>query len=324
MTRRNGRFFGNVLALAYREAIVLSHDKAFIAVVLAQPTMMVLLFGLVLSNKPANVPWAVLDRSESAASRRFVQEVQTTGYFLGPRRVGGYAEGRRLLARGDVLALLVVPDRFAADFERGRARVQLLVDGSDPLPAARVTGYIGQVAAAFEPRDGARALPPSAPTRAAGPIDVRQTFRFNPTLRDRNFFLGALAGMLLTNLCLSATALGLVGEREAGTFEQMLAQPTSSVEIVLGKLVPYVVVCYALLLVAIMATGLLFGVWPQGSVASLFAVTLPFVLASLSIGALVSALAHSSAQATFIATFFILPSFVLSGSMFPYQLMPHG
>jgi ABC-2 type transport system permease protein len=202
--------------------------------------------------------------------------------------------------------------------------VQLLLDGSDPLSAARVGGYIGEVAAVFERRDGGARRPAPGPVQADGPVDVRQRFRFNPTLSDRHFFLAALAGMLLTNICLSATALGLVGERESGTYEQILAQPISSIEIVLGKLVPYVGVCYGLLLVSTLATGILFGIWPRGGMPTLLIATLPFVLASLGIGVLVSVLARSSAQGVFLTVFFIMPSFVLSGSMFAYQLMPHG
>jgi ABC-2 type transport system permease protein len=309
------RRLANVLAVAYREARILRHDQAFIGVVLAQPIVMLILFGVALSNKPANVPWAVLDRSGDPAARRFVQEVQATGYFLPPRPVAGYREGRTLLRRGRVLVLLVVPETFRRDLERGRARVQLLLDGSDPLSAARVGGYVTQVAAAFDLEGRPRAA-------RAGPIDVRQRFWFNPTLDDHTFFLSALAGMLLTNLCLSVTALGLVGEREAGTYEQMLSLPTSGLEIVLGKLLPYVAVSYFLLAFSTLAPGLFFGLWPRGSWLALGAVTLPFVLASLAIGVLVSALARTSAQAVFLTVFFIMPSFVLSGVMFPYQFMP--
>jgi len=239
--------------------------------------------------------------------------------------VRGYAEGRRRLQDGDALAFLVIPPGFARDVERGRPRVQLLLDGSDPLPAARVGGYIGQVGAAFEASNGAPIRhDPDRPVRTLGAIELRQRFWFNATLQDREFFLAALAGMLLTNLCLSVMSLGLVAERELGTFEQMLALPTTSIEIVLGKLIPYVGVSYGVLLFAIVAPGLVFGLWPQGSWLALALVTLPFVLGSLGVGVFVSALAHTSAQAVFISVFFILPSFVLSGVMFPYQFMPHG
>ncbi len=319
------RFWSNVAAVAYKEASVIRHDRALLATVFAQPVMMLLLFGLALSNKPANVPWAVLDQSHSALSRRFIQEVQATGYFLDPRPVASYADGRARLQRGAALAFLVIPQSFRRDVERGQPRVQLLLDGSDPLSAARVGGYIGQVAGAFEGRASAPdSHQPDAHVRSLGLIDVRQRFWFNPTLRDRDFFLSALAGMLLTNLCLSATSLGLVAERESGTYEQMLALPTRPIEIVLGKLVPYVAISYGVLLLALLGAGLGFGVWPQGSWLTLFLVTLPFVLASLAIGVFVSTLAHTSAQAVFITVFFILPSFVLSGSLLPYQFMPHG
>lgn len=317
-------FWSNVAAVAYKEASVIRHDKALLATVLAQPVMMLLLFGMALSNKPANVQWRVLDRNHSAVSRRFVQEVETTGYFKPPQPVWSYDAGRRALKDGDALAFLVIPKSFRRDIERGRPRVQLLVDGSDPLSAARVAAYVGQVAAAFTTGPivvAARAAPPEA---ALAPVDLRQRFWFNPTLLDRKFFLAALAGMLLTNLCLSATSLGLVAERESGTYEQMLALPTTAIEIVLGKLLPFVGLAYGVFFFATIAAGVFFGVWPVGSWLALVLVTLPFVLASLGIGVFVSTLAHTSAQAVFITVFFIMPSFVLSGSMFPYQLMPHG
>jgi ABC-2 type transport system permease protein len=325
MTRTTHSFWRNVAAVAYKEATIVRHDKALLATVFAQPVMMLLLFGIAISNKPANVPWAVLDQSRTAVSRRLIEAVQHTGYFLPRRIVTSYDEGEAMLRQNAVMAFLVIPADLRRTAERGAPRVQLLLDGSDPLTAARVGGYIGQVAATFELQAssiGSHVV--DARVRSAGLIDVRQRFWFNPTLRDREFYLAALAGMLLTNLCLSATSLGLVGERESGTYEQMLALPTTPTEIVLGKLVPYVGLSYGVLLFATLAAGVFFGIWPRGSWFTLLLVTLPFVLASLAIGVFVSTLAHTSAQAVFITVFFILPSFVLSGSMLPYQLMPAG
>jgi ABC-2 type transport system permease protein len=326
------RFVSNVLAVAYREATVLRHDRGFVAMVTVQPIMMLLLFGAALSNEPANVRWAVLDQSQSAASRRILRAIETTGYFLAPAPVASYADGRALLARGDATALVVVPRDFHREALRGRPELQVLLDGADPLISARVGGIIGRVARSFDP--GGRAIPPrnlEGPTRAAlaprqgaGPVELRGRFWFNPTLRDSNFFLAALAGMLLTNLCFSASSLGLVGERESGTFEGTLSLPTSPLEIVLGKLAPYAGMAYVLFGITTLGAGLLFGVWPRGSVVALLVLTAPFVLASLSVGVLISALVRTSAQAVFLTMFIILPSFVISGVMFPYQLMPDG
>jgi ABC-2 type transport system permease protein len=324
MTRARRHPWSNILAVAYKETAVVRHDHAFLAVVFVQPIMMMVLFGAAVSNKPSNVPWAVLDRSVSSESRRFVEEIEATGRFLVPQRIAGYDEGRTLLRRGAALAVVVIPADFTRDRERGRARVQLLLDGADPLSAARVGGYIAQVGAASRKDDGGAGARVTDPSAGRGVITLRQRFWFNPTLRDRDFFLSALAAMLLTNLTLSATSLALVGERENGTYEQMLSLPTTPVELVLGKLLPYVVLCYVEVLIALIPSGLIFGFWPRGSWVTLMIVTLPFILASLAIGTLISSLARNSAQSVFLAVFFIMPSFILSGAMMPYQLMPHG
>jgi len=321
---RAGVFLSNVLAVAYKEASILRHDKALLAAILIQPVMMFLLFGMALSNKPANVPWVVLDWNGGATARRLVEDVMATGYFVPPQRVTSYDQGRALLQRGRAVAMLVIPKDFRREFERSRAQVQVLVDGSDPMQAARVGGYLTQVASQFDPERQPDQRTAQDRVRTDGPLDLRQRFWFNATLDDREFFLAALAGMLLTNLCLSATSLGLVAERESGTYEQMLATPATPIEIVLGKLLPYVGVSYVVMLFATTAPGVVFGLWPEGSFVTLFVVTLPFVLASLSVGVFVSALARTSAQAVFISVFFIMPSFVLSGAMFPYQFMPDG
>src|SRR6185295_13458217 len=141
--------WSNILAVAYKETQVLRHDAAFITVVLAQPIMMLLLFGACLSNEPANVPWSVLDRSQTAQARRLVEDIHATGYFLPPVAVRSYDEGLERMRRGDSIALLVIADDFRRDAERGRARVQLLLDGADPLTSARVGAYVAQVAAGF-------------------------------------------------------------------------------------------------------------------------------------------------------------------------------
>jgi ABC-type multidrug transport system permease subunit len=327
MPERLRRFVTNVLAVSYRESSVMRHDRAFLGVVALQPIMMLLLFGLALSNEPANVPWAVYDQSQSGVAGRLVQAIEATGYFLRPHAVSSYEEGRARLARGEATALVVIPLDFERAVWRGGPGIQLLLDGADPLTAARVGGYITQVARAFDPTGrnvAARTAQRPALARSDGAIATRPRFWFNPTLRDRDFFLAALAGMLLTNLCFSSSSLGLVGERESGTYEATLALPTTPLEIVLGKLLPYVGICYVVLGIAVFGAGLGFGVWPRGSVPALLLLTLPFVLASLSVGVLISALVRTSAQAVFLTVFVILPSFVLSGVMFPYQLMPDG
>ena len=239
------RFWSNVRAVPYREAQILRHDRAIVFSLLFQPVLLLAIFGGVLSNKPSNVPWAVLDRSDTTVSRKLVADVRSMGYFLAPVAVTSTTEGRDRLHEGESLALLVIPDTFARDVERGGAEVQLLLDGSDPLSSARVAGYIALAVASFDPRATLTRADPAL--RTPGPVAIRQRFQFNPTLRDRDFFLAAIAGMLLTNVCFSATSLGFVGEREGGTYEQMLSLPVTSLEIVIGKLLPHLAIAYALL-----------------------------------------------------------------------------
>jgi ABC-2 type transport system permease protein len=264
----------------------------------------------------------VLDRSDTVTSRKLVADIQASGYFLPVIPSTNYPEARDRLHDGEALAMLVIPKDFAADVVKGPARVQLLVDGSDPLSSARITGYVSAIASTFQARPVADRK--RGPVAVPAVIDVRQRFRFNPTLRDRDFFLASIAGMLLTNVCFGATSVGLVGEKENGTYEQILALPIRAIEIIIGKMLPHIVTAYVLLIASVVAAGLVFGVWMQGNPLALLLVTLPFVLASLTVGVLVSALAHTTAQAIFITVFFTMPSFVLSGSMLPYELMPHG
>jgi len=326
---RARRFVSNVLAIAYKEASLLRHDRTVVQNVLMQPVVLLLVMGFGLRFAPRDVPWAVLDRSDTAASRQLVADIQTSGYFQPALRLHGYAEANDLLKRGRIVAALVIPDDFRREIARGRPTVQVLLDGTDPLTAARVGGYVAQIAARFQdaaaPDDRSRAGKPasSGPGRAP-PIELREDFRYNATLRDLNFYLSALAGFLLTNICLAGASLGLVAERENGTYEQMLAQPATPLQIILGKLLPSVVTSYVALTIGMVGAGLIFDYWPRGSVVLFAVTTLPFILATLAIGTFVSALARTSAQAVFISVFFIMPSFVLSGSMLPYALMPHG
>ena len=326
---RARRFLSNVLAIAYKEASLLRHDATVRQNALIQPIMLVLVMGFGLRFAPRDVPWGVLDRSESAASRQLVGDVQSSGYFLPVRRLASYEEAHELLKRGRIVAALVIPDDFRRAIGVGRPTVQVLLDGTDPLTAARIGGYITQIAARFRlddvPVDRARIgqAESSGPGRAP-PIELREEFRYNATLRDLNFYLSALTGFLLTNICLSGASLALVAEKENGTYEQMLAQPATPLQIILGKLLPNVGISYVALTMGMIGSGLIFDYWPQGNVLLFAAATLPFILATLAIGTFVSALARNSAQAIFIAVFFIMPSFVLSGSMLPYALMPHG
>lgn len=318
MNGRAAAFLRNVLAIAWKEARLLRRSPVVLGAVVAQPVIFILLFGYVLSSKPANVDWGVLDQSRSALSRRLVAEIQASGYFRSWQEIASYDEGIDALRRGRILALVVAPHDLDRDRRRGTPEVQILLDGADPIAAARVGAYMSAIAAAVDTGVTTSRVG-RAPERT---VELKQRFWFNPTLADSQFLLVSLAGMLLTNLCLSVASFGLVSEREDGTWEQTLALPVGVVELVLGKLLPDVVLCYGVLALAILLPGVVFGLWPVGSIAALVVLTLPFVLATLAVGVYISTVAESVAQSVFISVFAIMPSFVLSGVMMPYELMP--
>ncbi len=258
------RFASNVLAVAYREGSVMRHDKAFIGVVtVAADHDAAALRRRALERtgeRPVGRARPEPERRLRAASSR---RSSATGYFLAPQRVASYDEGRALLARGEAIALVVIPHDFQRDSvarppaDAGAARRRRSAHRGARRRHHRPGGapLRRRICAA-----SSRAAPTGPPlANGSAGLQTRPRFWFNPTLRDRDFFLAALAGMLLTNLCFSASSLGLVGERESGTYEQTLALPTSPLEIVLGKLVPYVGVCYVVLAIAILGAGIVFG-----------------------------------------------------------------
>lgn len=311
------RFLWNMLAVAYKETALMRRDKVLLGALVAQPLMMLFLFGVALSNRPAHVPWGVIDRSHSSYSRRLVSEIQVSGYFVPVAAVRSYEEARERLHDGSLLAVVVIPQDFERKALTGDPGIQLLLDGTDALSSARIGAYIRAIAARLDFRHEPR--PATGP-----PAQLSQRFWFNPTLSDRRFLLASLGGMLLTNVCLSISCLGLVLEREEGTYEQMLSLPTTTLELVMGKLLPSVGLCYMMLAFAVIAPGLIFGIWPEGNMLTLGVFTFPFIMATLSLGVVISLLVNTVAQAVFLSVFFIMPSFVLSGVMMPYQLMADG
>jgi len=161
MSERTRSFIRNVLAIAFKESVLLRRSPVVLGSVIAQPIIFMWLFGFVLSSKPANVPWAVLDQSHSAISRRLIAEVQASGYFVPRRDVASYDEGIEALRKGQVLALLVTPFDLARDSAEGAGKVQVLLDGADPIAAARVGAYMRAIAASVDTTSGVASVSPA-------------------------------------------------------------------------------------------------------------------------------------------------------------------
>ena len=307
-----------LLAVARKEWIQLRRDRRSMILAFALPVFLLLFFGYAINWDLTDIPLAVRDEDRTQRSRALVEAFEESGYF----RVAGWLERRgeaeTRLARGEVTGVLVVPAGFARDLAAGRpAPVQLLLDGGDANTATIALNYADAIAARFS-RDvlleGRRVEPPlSAETRVW----------YNPTLESRHMIVPALIAVIMSIIAAMLTALTIAREWERGTMEQLAATPVHRLEVVFGKLLPYVAIGLFDVAVAALAGVLVFGVPFNGSVVLLAVMTLLFLLGALGLGIFISAAVRSQVlamQVAMVATY--LPALLLSGFLFDIAGMP--
>jgi len=242
-----------------------------------------------------------------------------------PRAVTSYATTERFLRQGEAAVGLVIPHDFARALVRGEpAPAQLLLNGTDPLVALRLAAAVREVAARFRV-DAAVPYGDAARHLAGEPsIELHRTMRFNPALADRVFFVPTIPVIFLTQIFFGLACFSIVGERERGTYEHLLALPLQPLAVLIGKFLPYIVVAYTWLLAYYAAAAVVFGVAVHGSVALLLLATLVFVLTSYAIAVLFSTVARNTHQAVYLTVFSVLPSTVISGFLVPTSTMPRA
>jgi ABC-2 type transport system permease protein len=264
----------------------------------------------------------VFDQDRSAASRDLARSLEATGFYALVGDVRSYADISRALGAGDARAALVVPARYASDLVRGRpTSVQLVVDGSDPQVVASATNTAASLVAA---RSGELVLSrlPLAQRAAAEPIRLEPTIWYNPELRTAVYVVPGLVGVILTMTMVMLTAMAIARERERGTLEQLIVSPVRRVELILGKIVPYVTIGYVQMTLVLFAGRLVFDVPILGSLPLLYSVAFIFIAGNLALGLFFSTLAQTQQQAMQMSFFFLLPNILLSGFMFPFEAMP--
>ena len=305
-------------AVARKETIQLRRDRRSLLLAFALPLLLLLLFGYAIDWDVRDIALAVVDQDASPESRELVDGFLASGYFTLVARPAGPSAAARLFARGEARLLLVVPPGFAADLAGGRtARLQVLLDGSDANTATIALAYAEAVARTFGQRVALHGelvtLPPVADSRVW----------YNEELASRNMIVPGLVAVIMMVIAAMLTSLTIAREWERGTMEQLAATPVTRLEVVLGKLLPYVAI--GLVDVgAISALGVwLFGVPFRGSALLLFPLSFLFLCGGLGLGLFISAVTRSQVLATqiaLVATF--LPAFLLSGFMFAIENMP--
>jgi drug efflux transport system permease protein len=313
-TRKRRRLLAPML---HKEFIQMRRDRLTFALMLGIPIIQLILFGYAIRTEVRNLPTVVFDESHSSESRSLVSVMEQTQNFRIVGSALSRSEVRDWIESGRARAAMVIPAEFEHDIKAHRtAHAQVIVDAADPLASSAA---IGGAALAASVRAAAIVDPRSKLTT---PLDVRVRPWYNPGLRSSIFIVPGIIGVLLSLTLLAITSIAIVREREKGTFEQLVVTPISKTDIMLGKLLPFVVVGYVQMACILILGRVLFNIPMRGSVTLLFVLSLTFIIANLGIGLLVSTLVKTQIQAIQLAIFFLMPNILLSGFMFPREAMP--
>ena len=319
------RVFGlnlaRLAAILLKEFRQMRRDRLTFAMMVGVPIVQLVLFGYAINTDPKQLPLAVVEADHSEFSRSFVRALENSRYFEVTARPANEAEGKRLLDMGEVQFLLVVPPDFARRMLRGEHPAMLLAaDATDPSASGNALAAVAQISVQALDRD---LNGPLASLRAgAPPFELRVQRRYNPDGLVRYNIVPGLIGVILTMTMVMMTSLAVTRERERGTMENLLATPARPLEVMIGKIVPYIVVGYVQVTVILVTARLLFQVPMVGSLTVLTLALVLFIAANLAVGFTFSTLARNQLQAMQLTFFFFLPSMLLSGFMFPFRGMP--
>jgi ABC-2 type transport system permease protein len=309
-------------AVTQKEFIHIKRDARTLVIVLIMPLLQLILMGYTTANDVKHVPLAVCDLSRTAASRDFVAGYRATDVFDVRYMDGSEREMARLLDDGQIEAGLIIPQDYADTLAAGRkAQVAFYLDGSNPIVALTALNSAELIAQSQSTEIMQRWLRNNAGLLRGG-VDVRPAVWYNPNLTQANFIVPALVGMVIQNFMTQLVVGAIVREREKGTLEQLVATPLRSLELIVGKVIPYI----GLALVAaleILAVGLTwFQVPVRGNLLLLIVYALFFLAAMLGWAVLISAVAHTDQEARTMNLLIMLPSMFLSGMFFPRSGMP--
>jgi ABC-2 type transport system permease protein len=307
--------------IVVKEFVQLRRDRLTFAMIVGIPVMQLLLFGFAINSDPKDLPTAVLSQDNSTQARTLVSAIQASGYFRVVAHLQSEEEAAQALASGRAQFVVTIPVRFARTLVRGERPVLLVeADASDPAATGNAIGALPQIAASALRHDLRGSLAPLQPQDA--PVDVRVHRLYNPEGVTAYNIVPGLLGVILTMTMVLMTGLAMTRERERGTFENLLATPALPIEVMTGKIVPYILIGLIQVSLIIAAALALFEVPMQGNPALLYFVVLIFIAANLTLGITFSSIARNQLQAMQMTFFFFLPSILLSGFMFPFRGMP--
>ncbi len=313
--------FARLLAIMLKELIQLRRDRLTFALMIGMPIIQLTLFGFAINGDPKHLPTVVVDHDRSQFSRSLVRALENSDYFKVMRADASDREADRELEMGEAQFALVIPPDFSRKLQRGEHPTLLLAaDATDPAATGNAIGAIQLLAQTALSHDLTGPLARLQPGTA--PFELRIHRRYNPEGISQYNIVPGLMGVILTMTMIMMTSLGITREVERGTMENLLATPVRPLEVMVGKIAPYVIIGYIQVAVTLMAARWVFNVPFVGSLAVALLCVLAFIAANLTVGITISSTARNQTQAMQMTFFFFLPSMLLSGFMFPFRGMP--
>jgi ABC-2 type transport system permease protein len=310
-------FWRRTGAMLLKEFLQLKRDRVTLATMISIPLMQLVLFGYAINTVPRDLPTAVLMQESSDVGRTILKALENTRYFKVTRRLHDVAEFDRVLQAGQVLFGVEIPVNFERDLRRGdRPALLVAADATDPVASGNALGALNRLVETALVND--HEIPDSTPP----PFEIRIHARYNPAQSSQLNIVPGLLGTILTLTMLIFTALSVTRETERGTMENLLSMPITPLEIMLGKITPYVVIGFLQATTIVVAAVVLFSVPIVGNLALLASLTTLFVATNLATGYTFSTLAQNQLQAVQMAMMYFLPNMLLSGFLFPFAGMP--
>lgn len=308
-------------AVVVKEFIQMRRDRLTFGMMVGIPLLQLILFGFAINTNPKHLPTALLCADQSVFSRTLVMALKNSSYFDFVREASSEAEVRSLLDHGEVQFVLHIPEGFSRKLLRGeRPSLLLESDATDPTATPYALSAINALLPTVFERDLSGPL--QSLNASPGPVELRTHANYNPESKTPYNIVPGLIGVVLTMTMVVITALAITRERERGTMENLLSTPARPTEVMIGKIIPYILVGYVQVTLVLSAARLLFDVPMVGNLALLLSVMLVFIAANLAIGITFSTIARNQLQAMQMSFFFFLPSIILSGFMFPFRGMP--
>jgi len=306
-----------------KEFLQIWRDKRSLSVLLLFPALLIMVAGYALNFNVKHISTAIFDQDKSSQSREFIQNFSNTEYFDINYSVENYKEIDNLLNEGKAMIAIVIPTNFSHNLLAGRdATVQILIDGSNANTATNTIGYVSAIIQTYSSKLAAQVLARMGREMFV-PIDFRPKIWYNPELNTAKFLVPGLIGFILMISAVISTSLSVVREKERGTMEQMMVSPLLTVEIIVGKTITYLIIALIASAFVLITGFIFFDVAIRGSILWLYVGILIFLLGGLGQGLLISTVTHNQQVAFMVSVFSsLLPSFLLSGFVFPIRSMP--